>query len=188
MTIVPSRSMSIIERALTDGSADVQIAARGNDFLMKSPQGTISSRLVEGRFPRWRDVLPQRNDAVVIQLTVGPIHAALRQAAVVASSESRGIDFTFGHGSLVVTGLTAEVGESRVELPIPYDGEDITICLDHRYISDFLKVLDPETTFTLNLVDGDSASLWQTDDGYSYVAMPLAREKPMDSQARTVTA
>ena len=177
MTIVPSRSMQLIERALSDNDAEIHIASRGNDFLVRSPQVTIVSRLVEGRFPRWRDVLPHRPEAAHIEIAAGPIHSALRQAAIVTSVDSRGVDFIFGNGSLVLCGLTADVGESRVELPIPYEGPETILCLDHRFVTDFLKVLDPEKVFTLNIVDSDSAALFETDDGYGYVVMPLARDR-----------
>ena len=43
--------------------------------------------------------------------------------------------------------------------------------------SDFLRVLDPEKTFTLELKDSDSAAVCTTDDGYGYVIMPLARDR-----------
>jgi DNA polymerase III subunit beta len=177
MTIVPSRSMQLIERTLHDGEAEIHLATRGNDFLVCCPSATVITRLVEGRFPRWRDVLPQRPDAVTIEMTVGPLHSAIKQAAIVASSESRGVDFAFGNGSLVLSGVTADVGESRVELPIAYDGPEIVLCLDHRFVTDFLRVLDADRTFTLNIVDADSAALCETDDGYGYVVMPLARDR-----------
>lgn len=176
-TIVPTRSMQLIERALSDSDAEIQVAARANDILVKSPRTVIYSRLVEGRFPKWREVFPQRQNAVQIDLTVGPIYAALRQAAVVASEESRGIDLTFGNGSLVFSGSTAEVGQSRVELPIPYDGEAIDITLDHRFLADFLKVLDAEKTFTMEIESTETAALCFTDDGYGYVIMPLSRDR-----------
>ena len=89
---------------------------------------------------------------------------------------SRGVDFTFGDGKLVLAGHGAEMGESRVELPIAYDGPEIGVTLDPRFVSDFLKVLDPDTTFTLELRDAESAVVATTDDGYGYVIMPLARE------------
>jgi len=153
------------------------LAARANDVLVKSPAFVISSRLVEGRFPKWRDVFPQRRSAARIDMVVGPIHAAVRQAAVVASQESRGIDLTFGDGMLVLSGATAEVGESRVEFPISYQGESITVTLDYRYVVDFLRVLDQQRTFTLEIESADTAALFTTDDGYGYVVMPLARDR-----------
>ncbi len=177
MTIVPTRSMQLIERALSDGDAEIQVAARENDILVKSPRVMIYSRLVEGRFPKWRDVFPSRQEAVQIELAVGATYSAVRQAAIVTSAESRGIDLSFGEGSLVISGSTAEVGQSRIELPIAYDGPNITITLDHRFVADFLRVLDPEKNFTLEIENAESAALCTTEDGYGYVIMPLSRDR-----------
>jgi DNA polymerase-3 subunit beta len=177
VTVVPTRAMQLIERALAEDGSEVQLAVRQNDILVKNPRATIYSRLLEGRYPRWRDVFPQRPNAVKIDLTAGPVHSAVRQAAIVTSEESRGIDFTFGDGSLVLAGQTAEVGQSRVEMPISYAGQPITITLDPRFVNDFLKVLEPEKTFTLDLLDSDGPAVCTTDDGYGYVIMPLARER-----------
>jgi DNA polymerase III subunit beta len=176
MTIVPTKAMQLIERALSDGDAEIQLAARANDVLIKGPRTTIYSRLVEGRFPKWRDVFPQRTGTSKVELTVGPLYSAVRQAAIVTSEESRGVDFSFESGTLVLTGRVADVGQSRVELPIAYDGPTISITLDPRYVSDFLKVLDQEKIVTLELKDAESAAVCTTDDGYGYVIMPLARD------------
>jgi DNA polymerase-3 subunit beta len=176
MTIVPTKAMQLIERALSDGDAEIQLAARANEVLVRSPRTTIYSRLVEGRFPKWRDVFPQRTTVSKIELTVGPLYSAVRQAAIVTSEESRGVDFSFHGGSLVLSGRAAELGQSRVELPIAYDGPELSITLDPRYVSDFLKVLDPEKVITMELKDAESAAVCTTDDGYGYVIMPLARD------------
>jgi DNA polymerase-3 subunit beta len=176
-TIVPTRAMQLIERAIAPTDTEVQLAIRGSEFIVHSPRATISARLLEGRFPEWRKVFPERGVGQQIELAAGPTHAAVRQAAIVTSEESRGIDFTFGDGSLVLAGKAAEVGQSRVELPIGYDGPEITITLDPRFVIDFLKVLDSDKTFTLELKDGESAAVCSTDDGYGYVIMPLARDR-----------
>ena len=177
VTVVPTRAMNLLERALGEDGSEVQLAVRQNDILVKNPRCTIYSRLLEGRYPRWRDVFPQRPTSNKIPLTVGPVHSAVRQAAIVTSEESRGIDFTFGDGSLVLAGQTAEVGQSRIELPIAYDGPSISITLDPRFVNDFLKVLEPEKAFTIDLQDSDAAAVCTTDDGYGYVIMPLARDR-----------
>jgi DNA polymerase-3 subunit beta len=177
MTIVPTRSMQLIERALSEDDAEIQIAARANDILVKSPRATIYSRLVEGRFPKWRDVFPAEREASQIEMTVGPTYSALRQAAIVTSPESRGIDFEFREGTLTMQGVTAEVGQAKVEIPIPYSGSEIILTMDHRFVSDFLKVLDNEKTFNIEIADSESAALLTTDDGYGYVVMPLARDR-----------
>jgi len=176
-TIVPTRALQLIERSLSDADAEVQLAATGNNVIVQSPRLTLTSRLVEGRFPRWRDVFPRRDQPITIDLAVGPFHTAVRQAAIVTSEESRGVDFQFGDGVAVLTGQAAETGQSHIELPISYSGSKIAIMLDPRYLTDFLRVLDPERTFQLEIKDSESAAVCHTDDGYSYVIMPMARDR-----------
>lgn len=177
MTIIPARAMQLLERALADNEENIQLAARENDVLVRSGRTTVYSRLVEGRYPPWRDAFAQREGTIKIELAVGPFYAAVRQAAIVTSEERRGVEFTFGEGKIVLAGHGAEYGESLVELPIAYDGPALPIRLDPRYVADFLKVLDLEQTFVLDLRDGESAAVCTTDDGYGYIIMPLARDK-----------
>ena len=174
--IIPSRSMTLIEKACVDPEENVQIAPSENSVLVKSSTATIFSRLVEGRFPKWKDVFPQRKDAIQINIATGPLYSALRQAAIVARDESRGVDFKFDNGTVILSGMTAEVGESRIELPVAYQGDPLRISLDHRFVEDFLRVLSGDTTFDLEVENSDAAALFTTSDGFAYVVMPLARD------------
>ena len=176
-TIVPSRSMQLMERILPENEEVVHLAARPNDLLVRNQNNVFYTRLVEGRFPPWRDVLPSRTESNRIDIPVGPMYSALRQAAIVTSDESRGIDFTFKDGTLVLSNSTAEVGQSRIEMPVPFDSDELTITLDHRFVADFLKVLQPDRVFTLDVENGEAAAYCETDDNYGYVIMPLARDK-----------
>jgi len=175
-TVIPTRAVQLTERALGDSDEEVLLSVGENQVQVKSRRTTIYSRLVEGRYPKWRDVFPRQSDVTKIEMTVGPFHSAVRQAAIVTTEERRGIDFTFGEGKLVLAGHGAEMGESHVELPISYDGAEIRVKLDPRFMSDFLRVLEPEQTFTVNLRDSESAVVCSTDDGYSYVIMPLSQD------------
>jgi DNA polymerase-3 subunit beta len=174
--IVPARAMQLVERCLGAADQPVRVAVRPSEILFACGATTISSRLVEGRFPRWRDVFPERTDAIRVQLVAGPLLAAVRQAAIVTSEQSKGVDFSFDPGQLVLTGRSAESGESRIELPVDHAGAAVRIKLDPRFVSDFLRVLDAETVVTVELTDGQSACVCTTADGYGYVIMPLAAD------------
>ncbi|HVV99635.1 MAG TPA: DNA polymerase III subunit beta [Planctomycetaceae bacterium] len=174
--VVPIKAMSLLERSITDADESIQIAIHQNEVLFKTVNSTIYSRLLEGRFPKYQDVIPSRSE-IAIDLVAAPFHAAVRQAQIVTNPESRGVNFTFDKGALVLTSQSAEVGQSRVELPIAYDGAPLTITFDPRFVADFLKVLEPEKSVQLNLTDGDSAAVLKTEDGYTYVIMPLARDR-----------
>ena len=173
-TIIPTRSLGLMERAISDKEEVVHIAARQNDVLLRTSRCTIYSRLVEGRYPNWRQVIPTRTESVSIDVSVGPFFNVIRQAAIVADQETRGLDFEFGDGTLLLTAKTADLGQSRVELPIDYTGEPIRLKLDYRFVSDFLKVLEPESKFKMDVVSGTQPALMTTEDGYAYVVMPMA--------------
>lgn len=174
--VVPAKALSLIERSITDNDQDVYLAVYPNSVLVKVGSSTIYSRLVEGRFPRYADVIPSVGGSV-IDMLVSPFYSAVRQAQIVTNEESRGVDFTFENGVLRLTSVAADIGQSKIELPISYDGSPITITFDPRYISDFLRILDASTSVKLQLTDGESAAVLRTDDGYTYVIMPLARDR-----------
>lgn len=177
-TIVRTQSLRAIGRAIQDNDGELFLACRSSDVLLKTERATYYSRLVEGRFPRWRDVFPMRPDAAKIDVLVGPFHSCLRQAAVVCTQDSRGIDFTFGDGTLTLLASTADQGQSHVEMPIAYTGPTISVTLDHRFVSEFLKVLNPEATVTIDIENAEAAAVFYADDkAYAYVVMPLSRDR-----------
>lgn len=176
-TIIPTRAMNLLERALGEHEGDVQLALRNNDALVRCDQFVFYTRLVEGRFPQWQDALPDRTDAQTTDLTIGPLYSALRQASIVASQESRGIDLEFTEGSLVLSASTADKGESRVDVPISYQGPSVRVTLDHRYVADFLRVLNLEQTVQAEFESSEAPVLFTTEDNYSYVVMPLSPDR-----------
>ncbi|MBM4020679.1 MAG: DNA polymerase III subunit beta [Planctomycetes bacterium] len=174
--IVPARAMQMVERSLGAGDAPVHLTSDQHEILVRTGATTISARLVTGRFPRWRDVFPERPEAARVPMVAGPLLAAVRQAAIVTSEQSKGVDFAFEPGQLVLSGRSAESGESRIELPIDYAGSPVRIKLDPRFMSEFLRVLDGGAAITVEIADPQSACVCRTDDGYGYVIMPLAAD------------
>jgi DNA polymerase-3 subunit beta len=175
-TIVPTKTLQLIERSINDKDETVQIAARSNDILLRTNRCTIYSRLVEGRYPNWRLVVPSSQGRTRIEGLAGPFFSAIRQASIVADPESRGVEFVFDNGTLVASAKTADVGQSRVEIPITYTGASIQITMDARFVSDFFKVLDPNKTFYLDVSNNTEPALFLTDDQYSYVVMPMSKQ------------
>ena len=175
-TVVPTRAMALLERSIDADEEFVDVAVRENDVLMRSGRCVIYSRLVEGRFPKYRDVIPA-SGAVSVPLTTAPFHAAVRQAQIVTDEESRGVDFVFGDAKITMASRAQDVGESKVELPVEYDHEEIKITFDPRYVADFLKVLTPETLVDLQLTSPEHAAVFRVEDSYTYVIMPLSQNR-----------
>ncbi|MCA9114591.1 MAG: DNA polymerase III subunit beta [Planctomycetaceae bacterium] len=173
--VIPSKAMTLIERSIAEHDSPVQLALHANDVLIRCGRSTIYARLVEGRFPRYSDVIPAES-TYLVDLVVGPFYSAVRQSQIVTSDESRGVDFTFADGTLTLTSRAADVGQARIELPIAWDHDPLTITFDPRFVAEFLRVLPAEAAVQLHLIDESSAAVFRTDDGYAYVVMPLARD------------
>tara|TARA_B100000029_G_scaffold459450_1_gene489556 strand:+ start:1251 stop:2363 length:1113 start_codon:yes stop_codon:yes gene_type:complete len=174
--VVPAKAMRLIEKTITDDEQEVQIAIHANDILVRCGQSTIYSRLVEGKFPDYTKLIDIAGTQAAT-LEVGSFHSAVRQAQIVTSEESRGVDFSFSSGQLTLQTIAADVGESKIEIPVSYEGDDLTISFDPRFVTEFLRVLKPESTVTLHLVDGESAAVFRTEDGYTYVVMPISKDR-----------
>jgi len=173
--VIPVKALKLIDRNI-DGDLTVHLAFGSNAAFVRTEDAEIYTRLVEGRFPRYQDVFPATAE-VKVPMEVGQLLRATEQAAILTSDESRGVDFEFGGGALNLKTNAADVGSASVTLPIAYEGKPVGITFDPRYLTDALKVLDPASRVTAELIDGKSAAVFKTDDGYQYVIMPLTRDR-----------
>jgi len=172
--ILPQRAAVFLQRMLAEAT-EAKIWFEDGKCWAETDCGSFWSLLVEGRFPNWRQVIPAIDAwAVDCQMPVGPLASMIRQAAIVADAESRGVDFTFTEGSLRAGAHAAELGQSQVDMPIGYGGKKIVIKLDHRFLGEFLKSLDPGSMFRLRVDNAKSPALLETSDAYTYIIMPMA--------------
>ncbi|MEO1999446.1 MAG: DNA polymerase III subunit beta [Planctomycetaceae bacterium] len=174
--VVPSKALTLVERSLSEDSDDALIAVHANDVVIKCGNSTIYSRLVEGKFPRYRDVIPQ-DSPISIELVTTQFYSAIRQSQIVTSDESRGVDFSFSEGLLTLNSRSPEVGQSKIEMPISFTGESLTITFDPRYVAEFLRVLDAEVQLEMQLTDSESAVVFRAGDDCTYVVMPLSQDR-----------
>jgi DNA polymerase-3 subunit beta len=175
--VVPVKALRLIERNLDDDEPAVLAVQPNMAVLVRTGQAVIYSRLVEGRFPNYRDVFPAAHEARVPFAEVEPLLQAVEQASIVTSKESRGVDFLFADGLLRLTSQSPDVGSSDIELPIAYEGKDIPITFDAHFLLEALKALDPSQPISAELTDSRSPGVFKTDDDYTYVVMPLNRER-----------
>ena len=173
--VIPRKAMTLLERSIDGDDSEILIAPGDHDAVFRSGSCMIYTRLVEGRFPNFRDVVPS-NSTVTIDMVAGPFHNLVRQSQIVTSDESRGVDFVFREGSVLLKSRAADVGESKVEMPIDYSGDELAIMFDPRFVSEFLRVLDAETTVNLGLTGGEDPAVFRSGEDYRYVIMPLARD------------
>lgn len=181
--VVPVKAMSLLERNLTEPDEMIKLTLRPNEVLMKTERAMIYSRLVEGRFPEYRRVLPQKL-SIKVPFTAGPFLAAVRQAAIMTDDESKRVVFTFAKKKLTLQAHGSESGRSRVEMPIDYDGKSLAINFDPKYLIDMLRVLEPDAAMTMELSDPRTPALIKVGNDYQYVIVPLVsgdvKEKETD--------
>jgi DNA polymerase-3 subunit beta len=173
MPVVPTKAMSLLERNLQDDEEPVRISLHPNEVLFRTGRSVIYSRLVEGRFPNYRDVFPKKQ-TVKIPLTVAPFLTAVRQAAIMTDQESRRVAFTFAQNNLTLQAQGAGSGRSKVEMPVNYDGKSLAVNFNPAFLIDMLRVLPGEGELVLELVDGSCPALFRHGADYSYLVMPLS--------------
>lgn len=171
-SIFPPKALTLVERAAGDNDT-IQIAVANGRAFFKTGKAVIMTRLIEGKYPRWKSIIPTMDNKVVIEIISGALLSGVRQAALVTTENQPGVEFQFESGKLVLHAVGAEVGETSVELPITYSGAPITLKIDPKFVTDFLRVLDSGKLVTLYLSLADPVYC-RTDDGYEYVIMPLS--------------
>lgn len=176
-TLVPGRAMAILSRlAAAAGDDSVQLEADTATVKAEIGSHTVTARLTEGRFPRWRDVLPADGpDPTTV--TGSELLSATRAAAIVASEQSRGVDYTFTKEGLHLHGRSSELGESSVACEIVEFGHACTVKLDPAFVREWLQGLpaDGEPTVSVQAKDKASAVVMRCDN-YTGVIMPLDPE------------
>jgi DNA polymerase III subunit beta len=173
--LIPPKAMTLLDRILADGDASqpVQVVTRPNDALFRTEKAIVYTRLVEGRFPPYRDVIPKKATAK-IALATGEFYGAVRQAAIMTDEESKKINFNFSPGSVKMQAQGAKTGSSKVNLALPdYDGPAIDIAFDPSYLTDMLKVVDNSTAIQLDLIDSQKSAVFRIGDDYIYLVVPL---------------
>jgi DNA polymerase-3 subunit beta len=172
MPVVPAKAMGLLERNLDDAEEQVKVCLRPNEVLFRTGRAVIYSRLVEARFPDYKQVMP-RKQGVRIPLQAAPFQAAVRQAAIMTDDESRRVTFTFAKNKLTLQAQGAQTGRSRVEMPIDYESKSVSVNFNPQYLIEMLKVLPPDAELTLELIDAGSPALFRSGSSYSYLVSPL---------------
>jgi DNA polymerase III subunit beta len=143
--IVPSRHLSEVARAATPGRPTVGIAfsqARNQVFFtLKDVE--ISSRLIEGTYPNYNQVIPGESTTTVSLPTAALLREA-RTAAVLARDAANPVRLRIGEGTLTLLAQTAEVGDDEAPLTATVKGDDMQIAFNARYVLDALSVLDSD--------------------------------------------
>lgn len=174
-TVLPGRLVSLVA-SLAAGDGSVQVEADAKEVRFSLDGCTISGRLVEGKFPRWRDVLGEPEGEPTV-IDVVELLQAVQSAAIVTSEQSKGISLTWTANTLVLVGRSSEYGESKVICPTIAAGSTASTKLDPKFLAQFLANLpqDEEPHVDVYVKDAQSRVLLRCGP-YTGVIMPLAED------------
>jgi DNA polymerase-3 subunit beta len=174
-TILPGRLVALAA-SLAVGDGSVQIEADAKEVRFTLDGTTITGRLVEGKFPRWRDVLGEPEGEPTV-IDVVELLQSVQSAAIVTSEQSKGITLAWTANTLVLVGRSSEYGESRVICPTIAAGSTASTKLDPKYVAQFLANLpaDEEPHVDVYVKDAQSRVVLKCGP-YTGVIMPLAED------------
>jgi len=174
-TLIPGRLMAVVS-SMASGDGSVHIEADAKEVRFSIDGCTITGRLVDGKFPQWRDVVGQpEGEPTVIDVT--ELLSSVQSAAIVTSEQSKGISLTWTANTLVLVGRSSEYGESKVICPTIAAGSTAGTKLDPKFMAQFLAHLpaDEEPHVDVYVADAQSRVLVKCGP-YTGVIMPLAED------------
>jgi DNA polymerase III subunit beta len=173
--IVPARHLAEVARAITPNRPKVTITVspQRNQIFFSLADVEISSRLIEGNYPNYAQVIPAESTTTVT-LPATSLLRETRTAAVLAKDAANVVRFAAGPDTLTLSAQTAEVGDDEAPLTAAVNGQDVQIAFNARYVLDALAVLDAEEVqlaFNGPLSPGVLRPVGRDD--YLYIVMPV---------------
>lgn len=170
--IVPTKALTILLRLFTDAETTVRLRIAENQIFFASDDAVLTSNLVEGNFPPYRDVIPRDGDRKAT-LRSDLLASAVRRAALLTNEDSKGVRLAFGAEGLRLTSRAPEMGEAEVDVELAeYAGEPIEIGFNPQFITDALKVTDAEQV-SIEMKAPNKPGVLRADSGFLYVIMPV---------------
>ena len=173
--IVPAKTVNELNRLLGDkGEVELRYAENQASFTLKDEKGSsilIVTKLIEGNYPNYRQVIPAETKERVSLVREEFLHA-LRRAEIMTSEKSNSVKLNFGKNKLEITANSPEVGEANETLAINYKAAEMAIAFNPKYMIDPLNALTNDEVF-LELIDELSPGVLKINGPFLYVVMPM---------------
>jgi DNA polymerase III subunit beta len=173
--VVPASTVNHLQRIITGtqpGGVDIAVAGKIACMRLALPVGIeieLTSRLVDGTFPAYRNALTPSTTPQAVRFRTTEIASAVRRAALMTSATSRGIIVTLDIDRAIFANLNFAAGSARIPVTCQYTGNPQRLGIDSRYLADVLKVYKGEE-FSIEIGRG----LVMREAGASYLIMPIA--------------
>jgi DNA polymerase III subunit beta len=172
---VPARTLQELSRvAAAGGSDEIEIAALENQVIFNLGEVAISSRLVEGRFPNYRQLLPESYEHE-LHVSGPELLDVVRRISLLAQKNAP-LRMAFSEGTLEVSAQTPDVGEASESLPVPFKGEPLEIGFNPEFLRDGLESAESDD-LVLKLISPLRPGLIESGadggGGFIYLVMPI---------------
>ncbi|MBI4436721.1 MAG: DNA polymerase III subunit beta [Candidatus Omnitrophica bacterium] len=168
--IVPTKTIHELNRLLQE-EGEIKIVKKENQVLFDLGETSIISRLIDGEFPNYKQVIPKEGREK-IRINREQFLQAARRASLLTSQESQSIKLDLLKDKVVVSKTSAEVGEAREEIEAEYKGRELTIGFNPTYIIDGLKNIS-EADVAFELEGPEKPGVIRTKDNYIYIVLPM---------------
>jgi len=173
--IIPPKALEQVRR-LFPPDEEIEIGRGENHLSFRSPLTTVVTRLIEGPYPNYEQVIPKDNDkAAVIDKAL--LASALKRMAVVASDQTHRIRLSFTSALLKFSVQTPDVGEGQDELALQYSGDPLDIGFNGNYLLEILRYM-PSELVRLTFKAPERAAMispegWSDPARFGCLLMPL---------------
>ncbi len=173
--IVPPKALEQL-RKLFNPDDEIEIGRSENHLGFRSPSTVVYTRLIEGPYPNYEQVIPRENDKVATAEKAA-LMAAIRRMSIVASDQTHRIRMSFGDGSCKLSVTTPDLGEAQEEISLTYEGEPLDIGFNANYLLEVLKYM-PTDEVRLTFKAPERAATvepvgWDDPAAYLTLVMPL---------------
>jgi DNA polymerase-3 subunit beta len=170
--IIPTKAINQLSSVL-EGEEEINIAVKNNQIFFKTEKFILSSRLIDGQFPNYEQVIPPQRDKKIVLDTVRFLQA-LKRVSILASEKNNMVKLLIEEGRVNITASTPELGEATDEMDVIYSGEPMQVAYNVRYVMDVLKNIDSDETL-LEFNQPLSPGVFRPADSQNYinVIMPM---------------
>ena len=167
--ILPIKAIHEISRNLKD-EGTVSLIMGSNQILFDIDGILIATRVIEGEFPNYKQVIPTPITPK-IKIDTQYFLSAIRRANLLATPDFQAIKIEVFSDKIVVSKTTPDVGESREEVLVQYGGKELIVGFNPLFLIDFLKNIN-EKEIELELSGSDKAGVIRFDN-YIYLVLPM---------------
>jgi DNA polymerase-3 subunit beta len=170
--IISKKGLNDVAKFL-DGEGDIKIGYNKSHFVLKKEKETIIMRLLEGNFPEYKDII-NRKAVFYVTFDRELFLKMLKRMSIFTNENYKGVIFGFDKGRLLVSSTNPELGESKEEMGIDYEGDPMDVAFNVRYFIETLGVMEDERVKIL-LIDNESPCLieGEKDKNFLSVIMPM---------------